>query len=181
MASRPEEVYSPISSGPRAFPASLEAAARYCPVQPYRIEQVPAQNKWPTGLKSDLQVDFTPDHRNEIPQGLLLFVEKLKKLERLPPNWDSYQAFPLDIRVERPALELALHSNVYCNYPSVAALPTGGVSLRWISGVSTLEIDISPSGTCEALLELGDGDIELPSGSTIGAAKALLNQFNRAS
>jgi hypothetical protein len=183
MASRPEELYSSMDNWTGKLPTSLQVADRYCPIQQYLVAQTPPQREWETGLKSDLKVILTPDHRDQISPGLISFVESLKQIELLKPNWDSYQANPLDIRVERPALELAILSNARCNYPSVTALPTGGLSLRWTSDVAVLEIDIHPSGSCEALLELTvqDEEIELPLGSTLGATKNLLNQFNSAS
>lgn len=183
MASRPEEIYSSIDSWTGPLPTSLEVADRYCSISSYRVAQSPPQREWETGLKSDLRVILTPDCRDQISPRLISFVERLKQIELLKPNWDSYQAHPLDIRVERPALELAILSNARCNYPSVTALPTGGLNLRWTSDAAVLEIDIHPSGSCEALLELTaqDEEIELPLGSTLRAVKHLLNQFNSAS
>lgn len=183
MASRPEEIYSSMDNWTGPLPTSLEVAGRYCSIQSYRVAQTPPQREWETGLKSDLRVILTPDRHDQISPGLISFVESLKKIELLKPNWDGYQARPLDIRVERPALDLAILSNARCNYPSVAALPTGGLCLRWTSNAAVLEIDIHPSGSCEAILELiaQDEEIELPLGSTLGAAKNLLNQFNSAS
>lgn len=110
------------------------------------------------------------------------FIESIKRIEKLAPNWDSYQGHPLDISVEQPALELAIMSNELSNYPSVYALPTGGLSLRWVSSIAELEIDISPNATCEALLELHQQgeEIELPRRSSLADAKALLVRFKKA-
>lgn len=180
MASRPEERYTDAPGWPGAFQTPLESFNRYQPARPVRIAAVPAPREWDTGLRSRLKIEFTPDHHDEIPSGLINFVDGLKRIEQHLPNWDSYQGHPLDDRVEKPAMELAILSNERSNFPQVYALPTGGLSLRWTSAKAELEIDISPMGTCEALLELfaSGNEVELPRGSPLADAKALLAQFN---
>jgi len=178
MATRPEETYNPIPVWQGQFPTSLEVAERYSPARSHRIAPAPAQREWATGLRSGLKILISPDHRDQVPLGLESFVADIKKIEMLLPNWDSYHAHPLNTSVERPAIELAIMSNERSNYPTVHPLPTGGLSLRWISRLGELEVDLSPQGTCEALLELrGSDNVELPRGSAPADAKALLVRF----
>jgi hypothetical protein len=163
-----------------AMPTALEVARRYRSAHT-RIAPVPETREWDPGLQSGVRIVLYPDHRNKIPERIEVFVQTIKAIEKLSPNWDSYQALPLHPDAQLPALELAVLSNERCNYPSVVPLPNGGLGLRWVSPTAELEIDVSANGTCEALLEFietGD-EIELPRGSALSEAKALLARFNK--
>jgi hypothetical protein len=99
-----------------------------------------------TQLKGNVVIEWTHDHRT-FPENLLSLIEELRVLEDLKPNWDSYGAAALDVRVERPAVELMLIGHrTKSRLPRLVPLPDGGLSLIWQTDDTELDVAIDPDG-----------------------------------
>ena len=134
-----------------------------------------------TGLRAGIKLKFQPDKRNEFPEGVASAISQILELEKLPPGWDSYDAAPLSDDAVLAGFELIIHAQSRCDCPMrVVPLSNGGIGLRWNSDDADLEIDVEPSGTCEATLEgVAVGEpIELASGSTLADAKELISRHS---
>jgi hypothetical protein len=112
-------------------------------------------------LKAGVSVKFTPDRRNELPDSFILLVGKLKEMEALHADWDSYGGKPLSDAAVLPAIQLALIGIHMCEAPNLFLRSNGGIGLRWHNGNRELEIDVDPNGKCTAFLVTPDGEVEV--------------------
>jgi hypothetical protein len=130
-----------------------------------------------SGLRAGLKFHFTPDRRGEFPLAVAEIISQVRAIERLPQNWDGYDANQLDDRAVFAAFDIIVHADRLCDCPVMAIpLSNGGLGLRWNAEGSELEVDINPNGTCEATLESDSGEIELPENSTLADAKELVSR-----
>jgi hypothetical protein len=113
------------------------------------------------GLKAGVRVQFTPDRPNELPESFVSLVEKLKEMEVLHADWDSYGGRPLSDAAVTPAIQLALIGIQRCEAPNLFLRSNGGLGLRWHIGNRELEIDVDPNGKCTAFLVTPDGEVEV--------------------
>jgi hypothetical protein len=150
-------------------------------IQPRVVTNIPpaTARMISTGLRAGIKLEFIPDKRDELPAVVAKAIEDVRSLERLPRNWDSYGAAPLDDNAVVAAFELVVYAENRCDCPmQIVPLSNGGLGLRWTNDQSELEIDVDPSGVCEALFTcpaIGD-PIELPAGSTLADAKELISR-----
>ena len=98
-------------------------------------------------------------------------------MEALPPNWDSYKAFPLDDRAVSPTIELTVEGLRRCAPPRVVPLPSGGIGLRWKSSDAELEVDVGPDGLATALLEVNGKEDEISEPASVAQLLPMLHRF----
>lgn len=88
-----------------------------------------------------------PDSGAGEPPWLRQTLSELQNLLRLPPNWDSYGALPIDPRAAAVAHRLLLEiMQVETPVPSVAPLSDSGIQLDWHRRGLDVEVMISPEG-----------------------------------
>lgn len=132
-----------------------------------------------TGLRAGIKLKFRPDKRNEFPASVASAICQIQDIERLAEGWDSYGAAALRDDAVLAAFELIIHAETICDCPIVVVpLSNGGLGLRWTDAVSELEIDVDPTGTCEAFYTGAavEEPIELSAGSTLSDAKDLISR-----
>jgi hypothetical protein len=133
-----------------------------------------------TGLRADVRLTLPLSNQSKLPPRVAFLVERIKVLEALPANWDSYAANPLDDRAVRAAMSLIIDAERTCCSPdNLVPLSSGGLGLRWQSDGVELEIDIDPDKTCSATLESGKDEFDLPRGSSLSKAMDLIARFRR--
>jgi hypothetical protein len=72
--------------------------------------------------------------------------EKVKELEKLPPDWDSYGAPPPDKDTSRFAVDSLLKIvPINCPPPQVVPLSDGGIAFEWHDKGIDLEIRAHPT------------------------------------
>ena len=114
-------------------------------------------------------------------------LERLARLSRLEPDWDSYGALPMARLAPDVARTFVLTSiDRFADGAPDRAVPytampiaDGGVSLEWRGPTSSLELDISPEGTLGYLLieRVGDGRrFEEASAVSVEQAYALIGR-----
>src|SRR4051794_35359282 len=127
-----------LAFGPQPSPAEVAHAMLLVDeiTQPRVVTNVPPPAVYmiETGLRAGIKLRFTPDKRGEFPFAVAQAVEEVRKLERLPRGWDSYDAAPLDDRAVVAAFELIIHAESRCDAPmGLVPLSNGGIGLRWVS------------------------------------------------
>jgi hypothetical protein len=82
-------------------------------------------------------------------------------LLRLPQNWNSYGAGPIQSAAVAAALRF-LGQTMHPETPAPAVVPTsqGGVQLEWHAGEIDLEVRVSPSGEINVVYEDAQGEWE---------------------
>jgi hypothetical protein len=82
----------------------------------------------------------------------------LRELLKLPANWNSYGAVPVQEESVARAMDL-LRRIARPDTPPPTGVPTvrGGVQLEWHRSGIDLELEIGPTGPCEAFYEDADG------------------------
>lgn len=129
------------------------------------------------GLRAGVKVRYWPDRNLDLPDGLKRVVEAIRRMEDLPPNWDSYRGFPLDDRAVQPAIELTLEGLRRCASPMVLPLPSGGIGLRWRSDDAELEIDVGPDGRGVAFFSANEVDEEFENPTPVDQLFPVLHRF----
>lgn len=130
------------------------------------------------GLKSGLKLNWVSDGQ-PFPSGIQSLLHRLRTLEDLAENWDSYGALPHNPSSQKPALDLIFYGHSRCSIPSIVPLSDGGVGLRWQAEPKELEIDITPSGACSAYFVVHGTDVEMETDQLVDVdeAKNWLNNF----
>jgi hypothetical protein len=133
-----------------------------------------------TGLRADVRLTLPVSKDSKLPLPVLMLVERIKELELLTANWDSYAANPLDDRAVRAAMSLIVEAEkTGCSPDHLVPLSSGGLGLRWKSGSIELEVDIDPDKTCSAFFETQDNEADLARGSSLSKAMELIARFRR--
>jgi hypothetical protein len=94
-------------------------------------------------------------------------VSDLDSILRLPANWDSYGAPPIDPRAALTALRMLIENDFRGPAPHVVPTAHRGVQLEWEDEGGGVEIAITPSGTLSVLTEDDDVLHEHESQSTV--------------
>ncbi len=96
-------------------------------------------------------------------EGLDAALTKIRELEGLPPNWDSYQGLPPSRSALSRSYEL-IQALVNQSLPMpgvIAPTSKGGLQFEWSGPTGELEAELRPDGTCDLLLSRDSGDREL--------------------
>lgn len=133
------------------------------------------------GLRAGVRLNFQPDHRMAIPEGLEVLVDTFRAMETLEANWDSYGGHPLNDGAVLPAVQLAVEGVKRCQAPSVVLRTNGGVGLRWSSERRDLEIDVDPDGRSTAFFEdrVSGEEFEIEEPAEMSDVMPLLHKFCR--
>ncbi len=125
-----------------------------------RLARVPASfaaAEWVISLAQDMQLRF-----NEVPPvRLQSTILQIADLCKLPPNWDSYGARPVDPNRARAAIDFLLKMvDASTPLPSIVPLNQGGVQFEWHCNNADLEIAIaSPSRLHVSFEDLSSGEM----------------------
>lgn len=78
----------------------------------------------------------------KVPEWLQQALEKINDLLRLPPNWDSYGAKPINIQSALASLKILASAGLDDDAlaPQLVPTPRGGVQLEWHGAHSDLEL-----------------------------------------
>ena len=80
--------------------------------------------------------------------------QRLKELEELKENWDSYGGKPIDREVLKATIELLLGLAVSCPMPQhIVPTARGGIQLEWQAKSKELEVEITTVEKMDVLYE----------------------------
>lgn len=92
-------------------------------------------------------------------------LQKLRELEQLPANWDSYGSVAPQIAALQAARQLlAAVPSAQLPAPSVSAVAGGGVGFHWTVGGKDLEVEFLPDGNVEFLRTTDDDESSIVEG-----------------
>jgi len=144
------------------------------------VKPEPLMFEFDTGLRADIRLTLPVSKSSIFPQHIFDLVERIKALEDLPLNWDSYGALPIDDRAVRATMNLIIEAEKTCCSPDrVVPLASGGLGLRWRSADVELEVDVDTDKSCSAILETGEDEFDLPRGSSLSRAMDLVARYRR--
>ena len=172
-ACRTDEVWT-------SFPTVLGGFGELLTHGQYRLNNTPRQDRAasimvPLALRSGHKLEWISDGRS-FPPALQDVIAQLQAIDALPEGWDSYGGHSLSEGAINPSLELVLMTQRRCVYPTLVLLPSGGIGLRWESPTAELEIDVSPDGRCEAVLDINNS-VEATSPGTVAEVAPLVGRF----
>ncbi len=82
-------------------------------------------------------------------------IDRLHHLGSLAPNWDSYDAVPVQGTAAVEAMRLLAQILTF-DVPTPTLVPTssGGLQLEWHQDEAELELDVHPNGAVEVFLSM---------------------------
>lgn len=99
-------------------------------------------------------------------------LQRLRELERLPANWDSYQSQAPQMKALQAARQfIAFAPWARLPAPSVSPVPGGGLGFHWKVRERDLEIEFSPDGSAEYVRTTGDEESSIVQG-VLGSPEA---------
>jgi hypothetical protein len=109
---------------------------------------LPPEAKFPDGTKVCVEPFDEGSAALLWPRWVQPTVANLLAMFELEPNWDSYQAAPVEKKSIESAVSLLL-ATMDQDSPPPAVVPTsvGGVQLEWHQGGVDLEIEVRPTGS----------------------------------
>ena len=98
--------------------------------------------------------DIVVELEGQEPPWLEPALEELNQLLQLPPNWNSYNAMPIEpLAVVRTIELLDAVMEDSTPFPQFVPTPQGGVQLEWDMRGMAIEVESYPSGTREMYVQ----------------------------